>query len=78
MARDGKRTEGAEVAAIAESDERGGDEDQENGFLVDVPAEEEGGVGAEGGGADEGGPCGVEEEADEGDYLEEESEGEGG
>lgn len=38
---------------------------------MDVPPEEEGGVGAEGGGADEGRPGGVEEEADEGDGLEE-------
>lgn len=45
---------------------------------MDVPAEEERGVGAEGGGADEGGPGGVEEEADERDDLEEEGEGKGG
>lgn len=64
--------EGAEVAAVAKGDEGGGDEDQQDSFLVDVPAKEERGVGAEGGGADEGGPGGVEEEAYEGDDLEEE------
>lgn len=64
MASDGEGTESTEVAAIAESDEGGGNEDQQDGFLVDVPAEEERGVSAEGGGADEGGPGGVEEEAD--------------
>jgi hypothetical protein len=66
------------VTAVLQSNKAERNNDQEDSFFVDVPAEEEGGVGAEGGGADEGGPCGVEEEADEGDYLEEESEGEGG
>jgi len=37
---------------------------------VDVPAEEEGGVTAEGDGADEGLPSRVEEELDQGDDLE--------
>lgn len=45
---------------------------------MDVPAEEEGGVGAESCGADKGGPGRIAEEADEGDDLEEEGEGECG
>ncbi len=78
VASDGEGAESTEISAIAEGDKGCGNEDQQNGFLMDVPAEEEGGVGAEGGGADEGGPGGVEEEADEGDGLEEEGECEGG
>lgn len=78
MASDGEGTESTKEATIAESDEGGGNEDQQDGFLVNVPAEEERGVGTESGGANEGGPGGVEKEADEGDDLEEEGEGEGG
>ena len=44
---------------------------------MDVPAEKEGGVGAEGDGGDEGFPVGEEEESNQGDNLEEQSEGEG-
>lgn len=34
-------TEGTEVAAVFEGDEAEGYDDQEDGFFVDVPAEEE-------------------------------------
>ena len=73
MACDSQRTEGAEVATVFQRDERKRDDDEENGFLVDVPAEEEGCVAAEGDGADELLPFldGAEEEFDEGDDLEE-------
>jgi hypothetical protein len=56
--------ESAEVATIGESDEGEGDDDQEDGFFVDVPAEEKGSVAAEGDGADESLPGMVEEETD--------------
>ena len=39
--------------------------DQQNGFLVHVPTEEKRGVGAEGRGRYEVGPCWAEEELDE-------------
>lgn len=72
MTRDGQRAEGAEVAAVGEGDETEGDDDEKDSFFVDVPAEEEGCVAAEGGGADEGLPGGSEKELGEGDELEEE------
>lgn len=71
MPRDGEGTEGAEITAVFEGNEREGDDDEQDGFLVDVPAEKEGGVAAEGYGADECFPGWVEEEFDERDELEE-------
>lgn len=67
-----ERTEGTEVATVFEGDEGEGDDDEEDGLFVDVPAEEEGGVATEGDGTDEGIPCWIEEEFYEGDDLEEE------
>lgn len=48
MPRDGERPECSEVASILEGKETEWDEDEEDGFLVDVPAEEEGAVATEG------------------------------
>jgi hypothetical protein len=57
--------ERSEVSAVVERDQAEGNDDKENGFLVDVPAEEERGVGAEGGGRDKVGPRWAEEELNE-------------
>lgn len=54
--------EGAEVASVFEGEEAEGDDDEEDGFLVDMPAEEEGRVAAECEGADEVVPGRSEEE----------------
>jgi hypothetical protein len=62
----GERAEGAEIPSVSESEEAEGDKDEEDGFLVDVPAEEKGGVGAEDDGADEGWVVGCEPEFDKG------------
>ena len=62
MSCDGERPEGAEVAAVFQSNKAEREDDEEDGFFVDVPAEEEGGVAAEGERADECFPGGVEEE----------------
>lgn len=51
--RDGEGLEGGEVSAVFEAQEREGEDHEEDGFFVDVPAEEEGGVTAEGDGAEE-------------------------
>ena len=50
------------MAAVFEREKAEGDNDEEDRFLVDVPAEEEGGVCAEGQGGDEVVPGGAEEE----------------
>ena len=52
MTRDGEGSVGAEVAAVFESEKTGGEEDEEDGFFVDMPTEEEGGVAAECEGSD--------------------------
>ncbi len=62
MTADGQGAEGAEVAAVLEREKAEGDDDEEDRFLVDVPAEEEGGVGAERQGGDEIVPRRAEEE----------------
>ena len=41
-------TECAEVPPVREGEEGEGEEDEEDGFFVDVPAEEEGGEATEG------------------------------
>ena len=64
MAGDSEGSECAEVTTVFEGEEGEGDEDEEDCFFVDVPAEEEGGVGAEGEGANKCGPGRVEEKAD--------------
>ena len=61
MASYGEGAEGAEVATVFEGDEAEGEDDEEDGFFVDVPAEEEGGVATEGEGADKGLPGGVKD-----------------
>lgn len=77
MACYGERPEGTEIATIGECDEGEGDDDQEDCFFVDVPAEEEGGIAAEGDGSDEGFPGWGKEELGERDELEDEGEEEG-
>ena len=57
--------EGTEVATIVERDQAERNDDQQNRFLVDVPAEEERGVSAEGGSCHEVRPCRAQEELDE-------------
>lgn len=47
------------MPAVVERDETKGNDDQQDGFLMDVPAEEEGGVGTEGSGCHEVGPRGL-------------------
>ena len=66
VAGDGERPEGAEVSAVFQGEEGEGDDDEEDGLLVDVPAEEEGGVAAKDDCREEGFPCGLEEELHEG------------
>jgi hypothetical protein len=43
----GERTEGAEISTVLECEQAEGDDDKEDGFLMDMPAEEKGGVAAE-------------------------------
>ena len=52
------------MAAVLERDKAEGNDDEEDRFLVDVPAEEEGGVCTEGQGGDEVVPGGAEEKFD--------------
>jgi hypothetical protein len=61
MACYGERAESSKVSTVVECDQAEGDDDKENGFLVDVPAKEERGVGTKGGSGDEVGPCRTEE-----------------
>lgn len=63
---DSQWAKGTKVPSVFEREEAEGDDDEQDGFLVHVPAEEEGGVGAEGEGGDEACPGGLEEELDEG------------
>lgn len=62
MARHGEGFEGREVAPVLQGEEGEGEDHEEDGFFVDVPAEEEGGVAAEGNGAEEVVVGGFEEE----------------
>lgn len=64
MACHGERSEGAEVTAVVKRDEAEGNDDQQDGFFVDVPTEEEGSISAESGSCNEIGPCRSEEELD--------------
>lgn len=64
VAGDGQGSEGAKIPTVLECDEGEWDDDEQDGLLVDVPAEEERGVPAERNGADEAGPGGIEEELD--------------
>lgn len=57
-----QRTKGTEVSSIGESEEREREEHEQDGFFVDVPAEEEGGVAAEGESGGEGAPGWMEKE----------------
>lgn len=57
-----KRSESAKVASILECKEAERDDDKQDGLLVDVPTEEERGVGAKGDGRDEVWPGWAEEE----------------
>lgn len=65
VARDGKGSEGAKVASVLERQQAERDDDEEDGFFVDVPAEEEGSVAAERDGRDEGFPSRFQEELDQ-------------
>lgn len=53
------------MTTVVEGDEAERNYDKQDGFLMNVPAEEEGGVGTECGGCDEVGPCWAEEELDQ-------------
>lgn len=76
MPGNGQGSKGTKVSTVPEADQGEGDEDQEDGFFVDVPAKEEGGVGAQSDGANKRFPVWLEEEANERDDLEEERESE--
>lgn len=54
------------MTAVVQCDEAERDYDKQDGFFMNVPAEEEGGVGAECGCCDEVGPRWAEEELDQG------------
>lgn len=69
MARNSQRPEGAQVAAVAQRNQREWDYNEQNRLLVDMPPKEERGIAAERDGTDEVWPCGVEEELDEWDGL---------
>ena len=62
MSGDCQWPEGAQVASVFQGEQGERDKYQENGFLVYVPAEEEGGIGAERESGDEGVPGWREEE----------------
>ena len=74
VARDGQRPERAQVAPVAQRDEREGDDDEQDGLLVNVPAEEERGVAAQRDGAYEAVPRRIYEELHQRHGLEEERE----
>lgn len=61
---DGERAERSQVSSVFQRDQAEGYDDEQDGFFVHVPAEKEGGVGAEGGGCHEICPGGAEEEFD--------------
>ena len=65
MACHSEGSEGAEVATVVERDQAERNDDQQNRFLVDMPAEEERGVSAESGSCHEYRPCRSKEELDE-------------
>jgi hypothetical protein len=60
-----QRAESSQVSAVVQRYQTEWDDDQQDRFLVHVPAEEERGVGAECRGRYEVGPCRAEEELDE-------------
>lgn len=53
------------MAAVVERDEAEWYYDKQDGFLMDVPAEKERGIGAKSGSCDEVGPCWTQEEFDQ-------------
>lgn len=57
--------EGAEMATVVERDQAERNDDEQNRFLVNMPAEEERGVSAESGSCHEIGPCRAQEELNE-------------
>ena len=61
MACHSERSESSEMPAIAQCNQAEWDNDQQDGFFVDVPTKEEGSKGAEGGSRDEVVPCRSEE-----------------
>jgi len=76
VARHGQGPEGAEIPAVLQGDEAEGDDDEEDGLLMDMPPEEERGVSAEGDSPDEVVPGGLDEQLEQGNGLEEERENE--
>lgn len=67
MSRNRQRSEGAEVATVLEGDETEWDDNEENGFLVHMPAKEERCIATEGDRTDKGIPTAwVEPDLDEG------------
>jgi len=60
-----QRAESSQVSAVVQRYQTEWDDDQQDRFLVHVPTEEKRGVGAEGRGRYEVGPCWAEEELDE-------------
>lgn len=56
VASDCQRSEGAEVSSVFEGEQAEWYDDQKDGFLVDVPPEEEGCIAAERNGGDKGLP----------------------
>jgi hypothetical protein len=60
-----ERAESSQVSAVVERDQTEGNDDKENGFLVDVPAKKKRGVGAEGGSCDKVGPRRAKEQLDQ-------------
>lgn len=62
----GERTECTQVSSVVERDEAEGDDDEEDGLLVYVPAEKERCIGTECSGRDKVGPGWAEEEFDQG------------
>lgn len=65
MARYCERPECAEISSVFERDQAEWDDDQENGFLVDVISEKERGVSAERDRADKRFPVGTKPELDQ-------------
>lgn len=65
MSGHGERAESAQVPTVFQGDQAERNDDEEDGFFVYVPAEKEGGIGAEGGCGDEMVPGRAQEELDE-------------
>jgi hypothetical protein len=65
MAGHGQRSEGTEISSVFESNQAERDDDEEYGLLMDVPAEQERRIAAEGDRTDERVPCRLEQQADQ-------------